>query len=413
MNDRPKSKPTASPSGPGHTTEQEHSSAPDHEPISPRKALIGVALVLIVAIVLAVVGILPRQSAKAALRKHTDATAAPYVIALPAKAGAPVDSFVLPGNVTAYTDSPIYARTAGYLVRWYYDLGARVKKGDLLAVIATPELDQQLAEAQADLATAEANASNAKIQADRYSGLVASNAVSRQDTDTFVTQAASTSAAVRSAQANVQRLKELQSFEKVYAPFDGVVTARNVDTGQLIDQGAGTELFHLQALQVLRVYTNVPQLYSPAARVGARFDVTFPEHPGQTYEGRLVRTSSAIDPASRTLLVELDVNNAKGELLPGSLAQVHFRVPATGQSFILPVSALIFRREGLEVATLVDGHTAHLVPVVIGQDDGATVQIISGLTAEDKVIQDPPDSLIDGEKVNPESPSTSSRAGGE
>jgi RND family efflux transporter MFP subunit len=403
MNDASKPNPTSPQKSAGHGTEHDHSSAPEHTPISPRKALVGVVILLIVAVVLAIAGILPRQAAKAALQQHTDATAAPYVIALPPKPGAPVDNFVLPGNVTAFTDSPIYARTSGYLVHWYFDLGAHVKKGQLLAVIATPELDQQLAQAEADLATSEATANNAKIQADRYTGLVGSNAVSQQDTDTFVNQAASTSASVRSAQANVQRLKELQSFEKLYAPFDGVVTARNVDTGQLIDQGAANELFHMQALQVLRVYTNVPQMYAPAAKIGTKIDITFPEHPGKTFQGTLVRTASAIDPVSRTLLVELDVDNRNGELLPGSLAQVHFKTPATNQTFIVPVSALIFRRQGLQVATLVDGNKAHLIPVVIGQDDGATAQIITGLSASDKVIQDPPDSIIEGEKVNPKS----------
>ncbi|HUA99127.1 MAG TPA: efflux RND transporter periplasmic adaptor subunit [Terracidiphilus sp.] len=405
-------KPTGPSKDAGHGTEHDHSSAPEHQPISARKALVGVVILLILAVVLAIAGILPRQAAKAALQQHTDATAAPYVTALPPQPGAPVDNFVLPGNVTAFTDSPIYARTSGYLVHWYFDLGAHVKKGQLLAVISTPELDQQLAQAQADLATSEATANNAKIQADRYKGLVSSNAVSQQDTDTFVNQAASTSAAVRSAQANVQRLKELQSFEKVYAPFDGVVTARNVDTGQLIDEGAANELFHMQALQVLRVYTNIPQLYSPAAKVGAKIDINFPEHPGKTYEGTLVRTASAIDPTSRTLLVEIDIDNRKGELLPGSLAQVHFKMAATTQTFIVPVSALIFRRQGLQVATLVDGNKAHLIPVSIGQDDGATAQIITGLTATDKVIQDPPDSIIEGEKVTPESESGGNTTGG-
>jgi RND family efflux transporter MFP subunit len=392
--------------------DHDQGAAPEHDPISPRKALVGVAILLIVAVVLAIAGILPRRSAEAALAKHTQEMAAPTVIALPPKPGSPVDNFVLPGNVTAYTDSPIYARTAGYLTRWYYDIGARVKKGALLAEIATPELDQQVAQAQADLATAEATANNAKIQADRYTGLVNSDAVSRQDTDTFVNQAASTSAAVRSAQANVQRLRELQSFEKVYAPFDGVVTARNIDTGQLIDQGAAKELFHMQALEVLRIYANVPQVYSPAAELGSKVDVTFPERAGKTYQGTLVRTARAIDPASRTLLVEIDVNNRDGQLLPGSLAQVHFKAQAVAPSFIVPVSALIFRRQGLQVATVVDGNMAHLVPVVIGEDDGATAQIISGISANDKVIQDPPDSIIEGEKLSPESVQGSNNAGG-
>ena len=380
----------------------DHESAPEHTRISPHKALVGVVIALILAVVLAVLGILPRQAADAALRKHTETMAAPTVIALPPKPGAPVDNFVLPGNVTAYTDSPIFARTSGYLTHWYYDIGAHVKTGALLAEIATPELDQQLAQGEADLATAEATANNAKIQADRYTSLVATDAVSRQDTDTFVNQAASTSAAVRSAQANVQRLKELQSFEKVYAPFDGVVTARNIDTGQLITQGAVPELFHMQALQVLRVYANLPQVYSPAAKIGSKIDITFPQYPAKTYQGTLVRTADAIDPTSRTLLVELDVNNRDGTLLPGSLAQVHFKTAAVSQTYIVPVSALIFRRDGLQVATLVDGNKAHLIHVAIGEDDGATAQIIAGLGASDKVIQDPPDSIIEGEQVTPE-----------
>jgi RND family efflux transporter MFP subunit len=375
--------------------------------ISPRRALAGVIVVVLVAAALATIGILGRMHNNKVLAETTDALAAPTVIALPARPGAPVDSFTLPGNVTAYTDSPIYARTSGYLTHWYYDIGAHVKKGALLAVIATPEIDEQLRQAVADLATAEANANNARIQAQRYSGLVKSNAVSRQDTDTYVNQAAATAAAVRSAQANVQRLRELQSFEKIYAPFDGVVTARNVDIGQLIDPGAGKELFHMQAIQTLRVYTNVPQLYSQDMKRGSKIDLTFPEHPGKTFQGTLVRTADAIDPASRTLLVEIDVQNRAGQLLPGSLAQVHFKAPANGPTFVVPAAALIFRREGLRLGTVVQSATgpiAHLVPVIIGQDDGATVQIVHGLNASDRVIQDPPDSLIDGEKVSPQTP---------
>ena len=390
----------------------DHESAPEHAQISPRKGLIAGVVLLAVAVVLAVAGIVPRIHARAALEEHTNALAAPTVIALEPKPGLPIDTLVLPGNVSAYTDAPIYARTSGYLTHWYYDIGAHVKKGALLAEIATPELDQQVAQAQADLATAQANATNAKLQADRYSGLVQSNAVSKQDTETYVNLAASTAAAVRSAQANVQRLKELQSFEKVYAPFDGVVTARAVDTGQLVTEGGASELFHMQALQTLRVYTNIPQKSASVAKVGSKFDITFPEAPGKTFQGTLVRTSQAIDPVSRTLLVELDVENRSGELLPGSLAEVHFKTPAPTQSFVIPVAALIFRREGLRVATIVGGNHAHLVPVVIGQDDGATAQIVSGLNATDKVIQDPPDSLIEGELVTPEQPKPAMQAEG-
>lgn len=393
----------------------EEISAPVDVRLSPRKTALGVVLLLLAFAALAVVGILSRMRSAHVLAETTEELAAPTVLALPPKPGAPVDNFTLPGNSTAYTDSPIYARTSGYITHWYFDIGAHVMKGALLADIATPEIDQQLAQAEADLATAQANASIAKIQAERYTGLVQSNAVSKQDTDTFVSQAAASAAAVRSAQANVQRLKELQSFEKVYAPFDGIVTARNIDIGQLIDAGANKELFHMQAIRTLRVYVNVPQMYAGQAKIGTNFAIDFPEHPGRTFTGKLVRTSNAIDPASRTLLVELDIDNRTGELLPGGLAQVRFKATATAQTFVIPVAALLFRHEGLRVGTVVQGHSgpvAHLVPVVIGQDDGATVQIVDGLNAGDKVIQDPPDSLIEGERVAPVQSDAAQRAGG-
>jgi len=210
----------------------------------------------------------------------------------------------------------------------------------------------------------------------------------------------------------VQRLKELQSFEKIYAPFDGVVTARNIDTGQLINEGAANELFHLQAIQTLRVYTNLPQIYSQSVKRGSKIDLTFAEHPGKTYQGTLVRTADAIDPASRTLLVEIDIDNRAGELLPGSLAQVHFKTPSAGATFIVPSAALMFRREGMRIGTVVNGNIAHLVPVIIGEDDGATVQIVTGIGAGDRVIQDPPDSLIEGEKVYVDDSGNPGPAGG-
>ena len=381
---------------------QDHESAPEQAAISPRVAFVGMFVIVVATVAIAGFGILRRYRGEAVLAERTNEMAAPTVLVATPPPGSPVSSFVLPGNVTAFTDSPIYARTSGYLTHWYFDIGSRVKKGALLAEIATPEVDQQLAQVQADLATAQANANNARIQAERYTGLVKSDAVSRQDTDTFVNQAASTAAQVRSAEANLQRLRELQSFEKIYAPFDGVVTARTVDIGQLIDPGAAKELFHLQAIQTLRVYANLPQFYSQTVKRGSKIDLTFAEHPGKTYQGTLVRTSDAIDPTSRTLLVEIDVNNHTGELMPGSLAQVHFKAPPAGPTFIVPAAALIFRREGMRVATVVngkDGPVAHMVPVVIGEDDGANIQIITGLSAADKVIQDPPDSIIEGEKV--------------
>ncbi len=392
----------------------DHGSAPEQAPVSGGKVLLALGLIVAAALVLAVVGILARRRGYAVLARETQQMAAPTVSVAPAQPGAPVDNFVLPGNVTAYTDSPIYARTDGYLERWYYDIGAHVHKGDVLAVIATPELDQQLAQAEADLATAETNAHNAQVQAERYKGLVTTNAVSKFDTDTYVTQAASTATAVKSAQANVDRLKELQSFEKIYAPFDGVVTARNVDTGQLINQGAGQELFHMQALDTLRVYADVPQLYSQSVRRGMKIALTFPEYPEKTFWGTLVRTADAIDPASRTLLVEVDVDNRTSRLLPGALAQVHFKTPPTGPTFVVPTSALIFRKEGLQVGTVVSsaqGTVARLVPIAIGVDDGATAQVVSGLHAGDEVIQDPPDSLLDGERVTVVKPGSPAAGG--
>lgn len=390
-----------------------HESAPEQSAISPHKILTGASVVLLILAVLAVIGILRRMHAHTVLAERTHDLAAPTVTVAPARPGAPVDTFVLPGNVTAYTDAPIYARTDGYLVHWYYDIGARVKQGALLATIDTPELDKQVAQAEADLVTAQTNAGNAKVQANRYSGLVKSDAVSQIDTDTFNTQAAATASAVKSAEANLQRLKELQSFEKVYAPFDGVVTARAVDTGQLINPGSGAELFHMQAIETLRVYANVPQVYAQTLKRGTKIDLTFPEHPGKTYTGTLVRTADAIDPASRTLLAEIDINNRSGELLPGSLAQVHFKTQNAGPTFIVPAAALIFRRDGIEVAKVVDGDEARLVHIVIGQDDGAMVQIVSGLNPGDQIIQDPPDSLIDGEKVSVVQPGNTPTPAGE
>ena len=413
MNHQPNPNPQPGPQPAPQPDIEGYEGAPETSPVSPHKILTGAAVVLLILAVLAAVGILRRMHAHTVLAERTHDLAAPTVSVAPARPGAPVDTFVLPGNVTAYTDAPIYARTDGYLVRWYYDIGSKVKKGALLATIDTPELDKQVAQAESDLATAQANANIARIQAERYSGLVKSDAVSQQDADTYVNQAAATAATVHSAQANVQRLKELQSFEKVYAPFDGVVTARAVDTGQLISQGSGAELFHMQAIETLRVYANVPQVYAQTLKRGMKIDLTFPEHPGKIFAGTLVRTADAIDPASRTLLAEIDVNNRSGELLPGSLAQVHFKTPIAVPTLIVPTSALIFRRDDMGLATVVDGDTAHLVHVRIGEDDGATVQIVSGLNPGDQIIQDPPDSLVDGERVNVVQPGSMPTPAGE
>ncbi|GGG99758.1 efflux RND transporter periplasmic adaptor subunit [Silvibacterium dinghuense] len=392
-------------------------------PLSGGKALLLLFVLLVVAAVLAVTGVIPRLRARSELQTQTTQLATPTVIVDAPIQGSPVQELVLPGNMQAYTDSSIYARTNGYLKKWNFDIGAHVRKGQLLAVIESPEIDQQLAQAKADLATAEANAKNAKIQSARYQDLLKANAVSAQDTDTYTTQEKSTGTQVESAAANVQHYEQLVGFENVYAPFDGTVTLRNVDIGSLINEGAGTtagsELFHLSDEHVLRVYVNVPQVYSVAVQPGVTATLTLGEFPGRTFTGNVVRTARAIDLTTRTLLVEVDVNNPKGELYPGAYAQVHFKIPTTRPSLVVPVSALMFRSEGLRVG-IVQNNKARLVPVTIGQDDGKTAAIIEGLNADDAVVQNPPDSLIDGETVQvkqlkksaPEPPDSGNAQGG-
>jgi RND family efflux transporter MFP subunit len=383
---------------------------PDAPPLSGRIAALMIVVLLVVAIVIVIAGIVPRLRARTRLKDQTDALAAPNVIANPPQQGKVGQQVILPANIYAYSDASLFARTDGYLSKWYFDIGAHVKQGQLLAIISSPEVDKQLLQALADLTTAEANAGLATTNSTRYQGLLTQNAVSKQDTDTFVSQAASTGSAVKSAQANVQRLEELQSFEKIYAPFSGVITARNVDVGQLINAGAGTQMFRISAVNVLRVYVNVPQIYSQAAVPGTTATLTLSEFPGEVFTGKVVRTSKAIDPSSRTLLVEIDVENRDGKLLPGAYAEVHMNVHDAVTPMIVPVSALIFRAEGLQVGTVVKGtkgDQAKLVQITIGQDDGSTVQVVHGLTADSRVIVNPPDSLIDGEPVHVVQPAKS------
>ena len=370
--------------------------APSH---APRKKA---SSFLVIAVLLVLVGVgvyfYRAQSAPPAMGSN-HAVPPPTVTVRTALLGPATDSFVLPGNVAAFNETPIYAHTDGYLLHWYYDIGAHVKKGTLLADISTPEVDKQLAQAEADLATAVANNTNAQAFAKRYSGLAPYDAVSQQQTDTYVNQAKATAAAVRAAEAKVQTLKALQGYEKIYAPFDGIITARNIDVGQLVSNGTGQQLFHIQQINPLRVYTNVPQSYAPSIRRGMKIALTFPEYPHQTFTGTLVRTADAIDPVARTLLVEVDVENRSGKLFPGELAQVHFKAPAVVRTFVEPSAAVIFRHSGLQIGTVVNGNRAHLAPIVISEDDGATVQIASGLHSGDQVIVDPPDSLYEGEIV--------------
>ncbi len=387
---------------------QQADDASKQRPISGRAAIVGLALLLVAAAVIAALGIIPRIHARKVLAADTNALAAPDVIASIPLAGNPVLDIVLPGNIYAFTDSPIYSRTDGYLQKWYFDIGARVHKGDLLAVINTPELDQQLMQAQADLATAEANARIASVTANRYQELLPSSAVSKQETDTVSSTSEATKSTVQSSQANVQRLEKLQSFEKIYAPFDGVVTARNVDIGQLITSGSNggpaSQLFHMAAVNTLRIYVAVPQAYGDATKPGMMVDLTFNEYPGKMFPARVVRTSKYIDPSSRTLLVEVDYDNRKNLLTPGSYTEVHFHLKSGVPTLTVPASALMFRSEGLRMATAVkseDGTTlAKLIPVILGNDDGRVVQVVHGLDAASEVIQNPPDSLVDNEPVH-------------
>jgi RND family efflux transporter MFP subunit len=375
----------------------------DRPPISGRKALVWLGVLLVASAVLAVVLIVPRLRAEKTLTQTTQDLALANVTVAKPELGEPSQEIVLPGNMFAYVDSPIYARTDGYLLKWYFDIGAHVRKGQLMAVIDSPEVDQQLAQAKADLATAVANAGYAKQQAQRYTDLLAQNAVAKQDTENFVTQQAATNTQVKSAQANVDRLEQLTGFEKIYAPFDGVVTARDVDIGTLINAGAGTtggrEMFHMDDEHIMRVYVNVPQVDAPSCTPGTPADLTLNEYPGRRFHGQVVRTSRAIDPTSRTLLVEVDVPNRDGALVPGAYTEVHFKVKVERQTLIVPVSTLMFRQEGLRVVTVVNGDTARLVPITIGQDDGRVVQVIEGLQPNDEVVQSPPDSIVDGERV--------------
>jgi RND family efflux transporter MFP subunit len=346
-------------------------------------------------------GIEQRAVAGASLATATIEEAVPIVEVVHPQNDATDQELVLPGQTMPFTDTPIYARTNGYLKRWYFDIGAHVRQGQLLAQIETPELDAQLRQARADLDTAQANAQLAGITAQRTANLLKSQSVSTQERDNAAGAFSADQAIVASRQADVARLVELQSYENVYAPFDGDITARNTDVGDLINAGAGTpttELFHMAATKTLRIYVAVPEIDAPAMQTGATPTVTLDEYPGQVFNGRLVRNSAAINPASRTLLVEVDVDNAVGKLLPGAYVFVHFMLPGRPQSVTVPANALLFRSEGLRVGVVRDGK-AVLVPITIGRDYGDRVEVLTGLRSSDQIIVNPSDSLIDGTAV--------------
>jgi RND family efflux transporter MFP subunit len=367
-------------------------------------SLLAVLLALVAAVALGFLihsGIHGRVEAKAELHLATEAAAVEDVSVTYPKTAAPVDEVVLPGATQPFVNSPIYARTNGYVVKWFYDIGAKVKQGDLLAIIDTPELDKQLEQAQADLASAKSNLALSTTTAERWQGLVKTRSVSQQSADQAVDNLSATQASVNSYAANVRRLEDLVSFEKVYAPFDGVITVRNTDTGWLINAGAGSpsaELFQLAQTSTLRVFVAVPEVYSRAARTGATATLTLDEFPSETFGGRITRTSESIDMASRTLNTEIDVDNPAGKLLPGAYVHVHLKLPAQTRSVTVPSNTLLFRSEGLRVGVVRNGH-ADLIPITIGVDYGDSVQVISGLAPLDQVIVNPSDSLIGGALV--------------
>ena len=346
-------------------------------------------------------GISSRVHAETSLENMTQASRVPYVTVTRPVPGSESGEISLPGNTEAFIDTPIYARTSGYLKSWYADIGAHVKAGQLLADIETPEIDQQLQQAQADLKNAQANLQISQATDRRYEALLNTAAVSREETDQADADLRSKQALVASGEANVRRLQQLQDFEKIYAPFDGVITARNTDIGALIQAGDNTtpkELFHLAAISRLRIYVSVPEVYSASVTTGAKVTLTVDSFPGTTFVGTIVRNSDAIDPVTRTLNVEVDVDNPTGRLLPGAYAFVHLKLPATAGSVTIPSNTLLFRSEGLRVGVVHDGY-AKLVPITIGHDYGSSVEVTSGLTPDDAVIVDPSDSLTDGSAV--------------
>lgn len=367
------------------------------------RALLFLILGLLVAGGLAVAGIVPRVRAENRLARDTVERSIPIVEVTEPKRGAPAEEIVLQGNVQAFADAPIFARTSGYVRRWSADLGARVAKGQVLAEIDSPEVDQQLEQARADVATATANLNLSELTAHRAEELLKTDSIAHQDADNARGDANAKKAMVAASQANVKRLQELQSFEKVYAPFAGVITARNTDVGQLVDAGgaSGTtrELYHLAALDTLRVFVNVPQVYSHEARPGAEAYLTLAELAGKRFPGKLVRTAGAIDVTNRTLRVEVDLDNRGHEVMPGAYAQVHLRLAEGVPTLLVPVSALIFRADGLRIATVGPGNHARLSGIVPGRDFGNEIEVLGGLPPGRKLVDNPPDSLVDGQEV--------------
>jgi RND family efflux transporter MFP subunit len=377
----------------------EQSSAADR--IDPKKVRLYAVILVLIALVLGIWGVVSRVLARSELAKETGEAAVPIVVTVTAKRGDTGELLVLPGAVQAYIEAPIYARTSGYLKIWYTDIGTVVTKGQLLAEIEAPEVDQQLTQAQADLGTARANESLSNSTNSRWKGLLATESVSKQDAEEKAGDAAAKKAAAASAAANVARLRDLESFKHVTAPFAGVITARNTDVGALINAGqsAGTELFRISDTHKLRIYVRVPEVYSAITRPGMEAELHFTEQPNRQFAAKTVRTSSALDPVLRTLQVELELDNAAGDVLPGSYAEVHFKLPISAETVRLPANTVLFRTAGLQVAVVDAQRRAHLQSIVIGRDFGSTIEVLSGLKADDEVILNPPDSITEGLQI--------------
>src|SRR5580658_4521534 len=382
---------------------------PERGPAPAGRATILVGAALLVLITAGAVTFLNRSAETDALAKETEAVSVPTVAVVQPQAEPGNDELVLPGNLQAFIESPIFARTNGYLLRWYKDIGSKVEKGELLASIDTPEVDQELSQARASREQIKAALALAKISADRWAILRKSDSVSQQEADQQMSGYQQALANLSAADANVHRLEDLESFKSVYAPFSGVLTRRNVDPGALINSGAGAtgrEMFDIARVDPLRVYVSVPQAYAPNIKVGMKANVTLQEFPSQKFTGTVVRTADAIDLSTRTLNTEVDVPNKDGKLLPGSFGQVHFATGTSVPRITIPVNAMLFRAEGPQVAVVDKDGKVHLRPINIGRDFGATLEILGGLEVSDQIIINPSDSLEEGQQVHVAKPGT-------
>jgi len=378
---------------------------PEHHEHSRKKGSRLFMILFLAVLVLVALGALTlfqRRAQYQALAKETEVLAIPTVAVMHPAIESAEEDLVLPGTMQPYVESPIYARTSGYLKKWYRDIGSRVRQGELLTDIDTPEVDQQLMQARADLNTAKANARLSEITAARYGELIKTDGVSKQEVDNAAGDFEAKRAIVQSSEANVRRLEELESFKHIYAPFSGVITRRNVDTGTLVNAGNGgasQQLFFLAQTDPLRVYVNVPETYAPSIHAGLSAFLELTQYPGQKFQGKVVRTAEAIDPGTRTLLTEIDVPNHEGALLPGGYAQTHLQIKVTGSRLVVPVNALLFRSEGLRAVAVDANHRTHLKQLTIGRDYGTTLEVLQGLEPNDWIVLNPADSLEEGQEV--------------